>query len=108
MGVEQCRPFSNCEKSMLRISIIEARSERKLVLEGKLISPWTNELEGVYERAKQGLDNRQLVIYAKNITEISKEGETLLITLINEGARFRCCGVFTKRCFRELARRAHK
>jgi hypothetical protein len=93
---------------MLKISIIEARHERRLVLEGKLISPWTNELGDAYEQAKKGLDNRELVIYAKNLTEISKEGESLLMALINEGARLRCCGVFTKRFFRELARRAHK
>jgi hypothetical protein len=93
---------------MLRISIVEARNERRLVLEGKLISPWTDELGGAYEQAKQGLHNRELVICAQSLTEISKEGEGLLVALINKGARFRCCGVFTKKIFRELARRAHK
>jgi len=91
---------------MLRISIIEARNERRLVLEGKLIPPWTNELGGVFEQAKQGLENRELVIYAKNLTEISREGESLLLALINKGARIRCCGVFTKTIFRQLARKA--
>ncbi|HEX8924545.1 MAG TPA: hypothetical protein VF786_02075 [Terriglobales bacterium] len=93
---------------MLRISIVEARHERKLVLEGKLIPPWTNELRDVFERATQDLEGRELVIYAKTLTEISKEGESLLVAFRNQGAKFRCCGVFTKIVFRQLVQRARK
>ena len=93
---------------MLRISIIETRNERRLVLEGKLIPPWTDELGVAYEQAKRGLEGRELVIYANSLTEISKEGEALLVGLINEGAKFRCCGVYTKRIFQQFVRRARE
>lgn len=93
---------------MLRISIVEARNEVRLVLEGKLISPWTDELRVAYEQTRRELDGRELVVSADSLTEISKEGEALLVDLMNEGARFRCCGVYTKRVFQQCARKARE
>ena len=91
---------------MLRISMIELRNERRLVLEGKLIAPWTAELKSTCEKSKQNLKGLELVIDLKNLTVISQEGENLLVALMNEGVKFRCCGVFTRRLLRQLARRA--
>ena len=42
----------------------------------------------------------------KNLTVISQEGENLLAALMNEGVKFRCCGVSTRQVLRQLARRA--
>jgi len=91
---------------MLRISIREARNERRLVLEGKLVTPWTTELRSACEKARQNLQGRELVVDLKNLTVISQEGENLLVALMNEGVKFRCCGVFTRQMLRQLARRA--
>ena len=91
---------------MLRISIIELRNERRLVLEGKLIAPWTAELRSTCEKARQNLKGRELVVDLRNLTVISPEGEHLLVALMSEGVKFRCCGVFTRQLLRELARRA--
>jgi hypothetical protein len=35
---------------MLRISIVESRSERRMILEGKLLAPWVTELRTAWER----------------------------------------------------------
>jgi anti-anti-sigma regulatory factor len=91
---------------MLRISTIEAHNERRLVLEGKLIAPWTTELRIACEKARENLEGRELVVDLKNLTVISQEGENLLVALMNEGVKFRCCGVFTRQLLRQLARRA--
>jgi anti-anti-sigma regulatory factor len=100
-------PYSKCEETaLLRISIIERRNERRLVLEGKLIAPWTAELRSTCEKARQNLKGRELVVDLKNLTVISQEGENLLVELMNEGVKFRCCGVFTRQMLRQLARRA--
>ena len=85
---------------------MEAHNERRLVLEGKLITPWTEELRSACEKAKANLEGRQLVVDLKNLTVISQEGENLLVALMNEGVKFRCCGVFTRQVMRQLARRA--
>jgi len=91
---------------MLKISTVEIRNQRRLVLEGKLIWPWTTELRRVCEHAWKNLEGRELVVDLKNLTVISQEGENLLVALMNEGVKFRCCGVFTRQLLRQLARRA--
>ena len=91
---------------MLRISTKEAHNERRLVLEGKLITPWTTELRSACEKARENLKGRELVVDLRNLTVISPEGENLLVTLMSEGIKFRCCGVFTRQVLRQLARRA--
>jgi DNA-binding LacI/PurR family transcriptional regulator len=92
---------------MLRISLIDRRSQRRLVLEGKLIAPWAAERRSAYERARADLQGRELVVEMKHITSISQEGENALLQLMTEGTRIRCCGdVFTKHVLKQLARRA--
>jgi len=91
---------------MLKISIVETRKERRLVLNGSLISPWAAELRSAYEKAKTELNGRELVINLEDVTTISKEGEDVLIALMHKGSKIRCRGVFTKLMVRQLARRA--
>jgi anti-anti-sigma regulatory factor len=93
---------------MLRISIIESPSQRRLVLEGKLIAPWASELRTECSKAQQELQGRNLIIDMKNLITISQEGEKVLLELMNEGVKFRGCGVFTKHILNQLARRIRK
>ena len=88
---------------MLRISIVERRSQRRLVLEGKLVAPWAHELKPAYEEASVDLDGRELVIDVKNVVAIGEDGENVLLELMKAGARFRCAGVFTKHILKRLA-----
>jgi hypothetical protein len=93
---------------MLRISLIDGRTQRRLILEGKLIAPWAAELRNASEQARADLDGRELVIELKHITAISQEGENVIRELINDGIRFSCRGVFMKHVFRELNRRIRR
>ena len=93
---------------MLKISILDDSTQHQLVLEGKLIQPWVTELRKVWERAAADLDHRKLVIELRNLTAISKEGEDLLRELIEAGAKFHCCGVFTNYVLKQLAREAQQ
>lgn len=90
----------------MRISTIDERNQRRLILEGKLIAPWVVELRTACEQARVDLGVRELVIEMNNLTAISQEGENLLMELVNQGIRFRCRGVFTKLILKQLARRA--
>ena len=90
---------------MLRISCVDDRQEHRLVLEGRLISPWTGEVRNACEDAMQRLGPRQLVIELRNLTEISEQGEDLLAALMSEGVRFRFRGVFAKQVLRQVTRR---
>ena len=84
------------------ISIVEGSSRRRLVLEGKLIAPWASELKTAYEKARADLQGRELVVDMKNVITISREGENVLLELINEGVKFRCRGLFSKHVLKQL------
>jgi len=90
---------------MFKISIVESPGQRRLVLEGKLISPWTAEVESAWKTAAAGLDGRKLIVDLANVTLISADGERTLSQLMREGARFSCAGVLTRHVLKQLARR---
>jgi len=92
---------------MLKISIIEGHTERRLIVEGKLVGPWAAELRGACEEANTDLFGRKLVIDMRHVTAISQEGEDVLFELIRKGVKFRCRGVFTKHVLKQVARRAN-
>jgi hypothetical protein len=91
---------------MLKISLVDGGTQRRLIVEGKLIAPWAAELRTVCEEARAELCGRELVVEMKHVTTISQEGENVIIELINGGIRFRGHGVFTKRVLKQLTRRA--
>jgi hypothetical protein len=93
---------------MLKISIVENRSQIRLVLEGKLVVPWVDELRPACEKAKADLGDRDLVVEVKNLTAINQAGENVLLELMKEGVTFRGSGVFTKHILKQLGRRADK
>jgi len=88
---------------MLKISTVNRRAERRLVVEGKLVQPWVGELRTTWLSAGEDLQGRKLVIDLSNATVISQEGEEALLELMKEGAEFSCCGVLTKYVIRKLA-----
>ena len=91
---------------MLRISVIDSRTERQLVLEGKLIGPWVEELRKAWKTANGEIAGRVLVVDVKNVCVISQEGENALLELMSEGAMFRCSGMVTKHLIQQLRRRS--
>ena len=92
---------------MLKISIIEGSTERRLIVEGKLVGPWAAELRGACENANAELFGRKLLIDMKHVTAISQEGENVLFELIQQGVKFHCRGVFTKHVLKQIVRRAN-
>lgn len=90
---------------MFKISIVETHGQRRLILEGKLTSPWTAEVEAAWKTAGQQLQGRKLVIDLANVTLISPDGENILLKLMSDGAKFSCGDVLTKHVLRKLARR---
>ena len=93
---------------MFRISIKETHGQRTLVLQGKLIPPWTTEVENAWRQAGEQLRGRKLIIDLKDVTVISPDGEDTLFRLMRDGAHFTCCGVLTKHMLKRLARRCRE
>lgn len=90
---------------MMKISIVEGRTQRRLVLEGRLVAPWTAELRPACEKARADLEGRELVIVLKNLIAINQAGEHVLLQLMEEGVKLQGSDVFSKRILKELARR---
>jgi hypothetical protein len=91
---------------MFKISIVENRSQRRLVLEGRLIRPWTTEVENAWKTAGEHLEGRKLIVDLTNVTYIGADGEYTLFQLMRDGAKFVCKDVLTKHVLKQLARRS--
>jgi hypothetical protein len=96
---------SKKRNAMFKISIKETHGQRRLVLQGKLVPPWTAEVETAWHRAGEQLRGRKLVIDLNDVTVISPDGEDTLFKLMRDGAHFAGCGVLTKHMLHRLARR---
>ena len=89
---------------MLKITVVEGRRQRRLIVEGRLIAPWAGELMSAYETAKTDLEERELVVDLRSLTAISPEGEAVLLQLMREKARF-LCGVYMREVLKQLGRK---
>lgn len=89
---------------MLKISIVKDSRQYRLILEGKLIAPWTIELTTACKRAKADLNDRQLILDLRSPTGINPDGESVLLQLMNEDITFQC-GVFMTEVLNQLTRK---
>lgn len=93
---------------MLKVTRLDEPGQCRLVVEGKLIGPWTNELKIACERVRTELNGRKLVVDVQCLTVIGPEGEDILLALMNDGARVSGSGIFTKCILKQLARRSRR
>ena len=89
---------------MLKITVVQGRRQRRLIVEGRLVAPWAAELTSAYETARTDLEDRQLVVDLRSLTGISPEGEAVLLQLVSERVRF-LCGVYTREVLKQLVRK---
>jgi anti-anti-sigma regulatory factor len=93
---------------MLKISIKESKTRHLLILEGKLIEPWTDELKTICQDPAIDPGERKIVIDLRGVTDISAEGEETLLSLMVQGARFRGSGVYTKQVLKRIVRQVRR
>ena len=89
---------------MLKITVVEGRRQRRLIVEGRLIAPWAAELTRAYQTARTDLRNRELIVDLRGLTAIGPEGEDVLLQLMREKARFHR-GVYMREVLKQLARK---
>ena len=93
------------KSNMFKISTIDTRSQRTLVVEGTLIGSWVGELRTTWRTASQELGGRKLVIDLGNLTVISLEGEEAILDLMKQGAKFSRGGILTRHVLKQLTRK---
>lgn len=90
--------------AMLKITAIDNKDQRTLIVEGKLVDPWVAELERLWSEAQTAEGIRSIAIDLKDVTTISERGKAVLNRMLGQGAQVRCCrGVLTKHVVRRLA-----
>jgi anti-anti-sigma regulatory factor len=67
---------------MLRISVKDKPNGLHLKLEGKLIPPWTSELEAVWHQVVNSLDGKRLHIDLCGTTFVDGQGMHLLRAIV--------------------------
>jgi hypothetical protein len=92
---------------MLKISIVDDSRRRRLIVEGKLVAPWTDEFASACKAARADLRDGELIVDLRGVTAISPEGEGVLLQLMNEKLKFQC-GVYLREVLRQLARKSQK
>ena len=92
------------KRNMFRISTVDTRSQRTLVVEGMLVGPWVAELRTSWRNACQDRGGRKLVVDLRNLTTISRAGEDAIF-LMKESAKFSCGNVLVKHVLKQLARK---
>jgi len=93
------------KRDMFKISIVDTRSQRMLVVEGTLVGPWIAELRTSWRNACHELGGRKLAIDLRNLITISRAGEDAIFDLMKEGAKFSCGNVLIKHVLKQLARK---
>jgi anti-anti-sigma regulatory factor len=92
---------------MLKISLVDGQRQRRVIVEGILTEPWTDELTTACERAKAELDGRELIVDLRGVTGIGSEGESALLRLMRAKTRLQC-GLFMREVLKQLARKAQQ
>jgi anti-anti-sigma regulatory factor len=87
---------------MLKITTVETEVQRKLILAGRIVEPWTAELSRAWGRACDSLGGRKVVVDLSGVTVISRDGTRVLHEMMNHGVEFICRGVYVSHVVRNL------
>jgi hypothetical protein len=87
---------------MLKITIIETATDRRWIVQGRLVGPWVGELRTTWKRAHKSQDKRPCIIDLNDVTLIDKSGERLLRAISKKGAQLIASGVYTKHVLQQL------
>ncbi len=87
---------------MLKITIMETATDRRWIVQGRLVGPWVNELRTTWKRAHRSEDKRACIIDLNDVTSIDKSGERLLRAMFKKGAQLMARGLYVKHVVEQL------
>lgn len=92
---------------MLRISVERQGKTLSLILEGRLVGPWVDELRRV-GRELSSCDGSSLTVDLRGLTAMDAGGQDLLDQLRQAGAALRCADVMNEYLVEQMARPSGK
>ena len=93
---------------MLRVTISDTPVEQRWILQGQLIEPWVAELRSSWKETRRLRQERRCVVDLSEVTLIDKRGERMLGDMMDSGAQFIACGVYTKHVVENLQHRGKR
>ena len=93
---------SDITKPMLKITTQASPAETVFDLEGKLVSPWTEELENCWRKARSS--DRPVRVMLCAVTFIDDKGRDLLVKMYRQGAELVAEGCMNTAIVEEIVR----
>jgi hypothetical protein len=87
---------------VLRITINETPTERRWILQGRLVGPWVAEVRTSWKKTYRDDDGRTCIIDLCDVTFIDKGGENLLRSMSKQGLRLVASGLYIKHIVDQL------
>jgi ABC-type transporter Mla MlaB component len=81
---------------LLRISAENEQDALLLVLEGRLVEPWVNELRDLWRKKADAQPGLPLIVDLCGLTAMDTSGQQLLDELLQRGATLRCSDVMNQ------------
>jgi len=78
---------------MLKITIVDTPTERRIVLSGKLMGPWIEELQRVWQQSRSEPGARQLFVDLNDVIHIEESANSLLVEMISGGTELAAKGL---------------
>ena len=91
--------------SVLRISINETPTEKRWILQGRLVGPWVGELRASWKRRHSNASGRTCVVDLSDVAFIDTRGERLLRAMSKEGVQFIATGIYIKHVLQQRCAR---
>ena len=89
---------------MLKITINETVTEKRWILEGRLVGPWVGELRTSWEKTHRDQSGRTCILDLKDVTFLDKDAEKLLHAMSKKGTQFVAEGIYLKHVLEQLKR----
>lgn len=93
---------------MLRISVEENQDALSLIVEGRLVGPWVDELKKLCQEHHAPNRGMQTTVDLCGLTAMDTRGQALLDDLLHRGATLRCSDVMNQYLVEQMARPAER
>jgi anti-anti-sigma regulatory factor len=87
---------------VLKITVTETETDRRWIVQGRLVGPWVNELRTTWKTAHRNQDKRACIIDLNDVTFIDKSGERLLRAMSKKGAQLIARGLYVKHVLEQV------
>jgi anti-anti-sigma regulatory factor len=92
---------------MLKVTLVDGATERRLMVEGTLTGASVPELESAWKKTLNTGDSRKLVVDLSETTLIDGQGKKALMAMASQGAELVAKGVYTGYVVKGLMERVH-